>query len=73
MASCLHGEGSGGARIDVAVGNGMKIKVYSDAWITDIPLEREVWRMVCPPLGEEPRVAQFIKETKEWDVAKLQE
>ena len=55
------------------VGTGMCIKVYSDAWITDIPLEREVWPIVCALQCEKPRVAQFIDKTKEWDMNKLKE
>jgi len=52
-------------------GDGKSMNVFSDSWISEVPLEREVWTTTRASEDEVLRVDQFITADKEWDAGKL--
>ena len=54
-----------------AIGNGKKIRIYKDPWISELLLDSEV-RIIDPGSDdEELHLDQLIGPSKEWDICKL--
>ena len=53
------------------VGDDKTIKIYSDPWILDMPLKKEVWTIRSTPKSDDSYVESFIMPSKEWDIRKL--
>jgi len=47
------------------VRDGKSINVFSDSWISEVPLEREVWTTTCTSEVEVLHVDQLITPDKE--------
>jgi len=47
------------------VGDDKTIKIYSDPWISNTPLEKEVWTIGNASKSDEPYVESFVTPSKE--------